>query len=426
MKKGIAILIAFALITMAFAQKVNAENELYTEPRINVGGGRAAWQWTDNIMLRNRLIANGETADGRGKFFGRVETRLMIVDPNGNGLLNVLPRIGIATPVAHMAGTYRITDYLAFGMGSNFLHKKAGAYTSGCGDIYWAEDSDFGCAGGLFAASKNYAHVQTKGIFAALLGDGIGLDGFTAVLGFNNDWFNKNMASFCVGAKYKLDLFGISARWHGTFGDEYTRADIVPAAFAASGSADRKSDYNHEFYVGANFSGLKDLPVGIELGAGFLAKLSKAGSVTNSNFAVSAQSEFDFRNGIKDAVWLTLGFGKFNNETAKILPFGIGNKLSYEIGGDYDASFGFDVAYMQDYLTSDLKSAKTTGASSMDIYVSPVFSWTMGKSSFEIALRNDIKGHLEYTEKNNNDWAFTRVFGDEVLVCIPITWTYKF
>lgn len=418
MKKGIAILIAFALITMAFAQKVNMVNELYTEPRINVGGGTAAWEWADTNLLRERLIANGETADGRGKYFGRVETRLIVVDPNGNGLLNILPRIGISTPVAHMAGTYRITDYLAFGIGSNFLHKKAGAYTSGCGDIYWAEDSDFGCAGGLFAASKNYAHVQTRGIFAALLGNGIGLDGFTAVLGFNNDWFNKNMASFFLGAKYKTDLFGISTRWHGTFGSN--------GATLPNGSAERKSDYNHEFYVGANFSGLKDLPVGIELGAGFLAKLSKAGSVTNSNFAVSAQSEFNFRNGIKDAVWLTVGFGKFNNETAKILPFGIGNKLSYEIGGDYDASFGFDVAYMQDYLTKDLKSAKATGASSMDIYVSPAFSWTMGKSSFEIALRNDIKGHLQYTDKSSDDWAFTRVFGDEVLVCIPITWTYKF
>ena len=441
MKKIIAILVALAVVSMAFAQTVSVKNELYTCPVITVNGANCAWSWDDNTMLRDRIDFSAETADGRAKVYGRVGTRLAITDPAGAGLLNVLPRIGIVQSTQNawwwdLGATYKCTDFLAFGMGSGegSLHYKAGGYTGGCGDIYWENNADFNGANGMFGSWKNYARVQGNGIFVALLGGGIGLDGFTAVLGFDNDWFNKNMASFNFGVKYNADVFGVSARYHGSFGDQYHSNVIANAAYGATtGSADRKSDYSHEFYVGANYSGLKDLAVGIDLGAGFLAQLGRTQSTATNRMAASIQSSFDFRNGITDALWLTVGFGRFtdgNNNvvSAKVLPFGIGNKLAYKIGGDYNATFKFDIAYMQDFLSRKLKDSdgKVSPNFSMDIYISPSFSWTMGKSTFEIGLRNDVKGHLGYTEKTANDWAFTRVFGDEAKIRIPMSWTYQF
>jgi hypothetical protein len=415
MKKIIAILVALAVVSMAFAQTVSVSNELYTEPTVIVNGANTAWHWGDNSLLRDRIDFSGETADGRAKFYGRVGTRLGITAPDGTGLLNVIPRIGIVQDTQNawwwdLGATYRFTDYLAFGMGSGegSLHYKAGGYTGGCGDIYWENNADFSPANGLFGAWKNYARVQGNGIFLAFLGDGVGVDGFTAVLGFDNDWFNKNMASFNFGVKYTaIDALGLSARYHGSFGKQYHSATLSDAAYGAfDGSADRKSDYAHEFYVGASYSGLKDLAIGIDLGAGFIAKLGREQSTITNLMGASLSSTFDFRNDMTDQVWVTVGFGRFtdaggNVVSAKVLPFGVGNKFTYKIGGDFDAKFTFDVAYMQDYLERKIKEnpGMRTAANSMDIYVSPAFNWTIGKSTFEIGLRNDVKGHLAYTEK---------------------------
>ena len=166
---------------MAFAQTVSVKNELYTCPVITVNGANCAWSWDDNTMLRDRIDFSAETADGRAKVYGRVGTRLAITDPNGAGLLNVLPRIGIVQSTQNawwwdLGATYKCTDFLAFGMGSGeaSLHYKAGGYTGGCGDIYWENNADFNGANGMLGSWKNYARVQGNGIFVALLGGGIG------------------------------------------------------------------------------------------------------------------------------------------------------------------------------------------------------------------------------------------------------------
>ena len=433
MKKIIAILVALAVVSMAFAQTVNMSNTVEMRPVITVNGGRAAWSWApmdrkDGAIFADELEASGETGDGRGKFLGRVRTDLLTVEPNGTGLLNIMPRIGLKVRGADFLGTYNALDFLAFGFGTYMEPYAAGGYLSAAYEMvrpndgnengsWWAEGGNNGQTWGAFNSATNW-----NGAFVTFLGDGVGVDGFKASFILNNDWFNKNTASFAIQLGYSADLFGVTALYDGAFGTQ--SADGTGALPA--GAYDSKSDYSHGIRLGVAFHGLKDLAVGIELGAAFDAEFRKTGGNTSSLFGVGVGSTFDFRNNITDKVSVRVGFGNVNNEAVKVIPFGVGNELTYVIGGEYDAKFSFETWYMQNSLNQKLKDSKATPALSNDIYVYPRFQFSMGKSTFVFGVKNDVTGHMEYVDKTDNDWAYTKLFGDQVRVEIPISWKYTF
>ncbi len=81
---------------------------------------------------------------------------------------------------------------------------------------------------------------------------------------------------------------------------------------------------------------------------------------------------------------------------------------------------------MQNALNQKLKDAKWTASRSNDIYIYPRFQFSMGKSTFVFGVKNDITGRMEYVDKTDNDWAHTKLYGEQVRVEIPIKWTYNF
>ena len=434
MKKIIAILLALAVVSMAFAQTVNMSNTLETRPVITVNNGTTAWSWGaerfDGAFLRDTIEASGETGDGRGKFDGKVYGNIGFNEPNApvTGIMNVVPRIGLACGIgADFIGTYKATDFLAFGVSTWMAPYAAGGYLGSVFNMprvndgnengsWWTAGGNQGDNWGAWGDANWW-----NGAFVTFLGDGVGIDGLKASLRFNADYINKNTFSFGAQVTYNPELFGVTLRYDGTFGDNDA---TLPA-----GSNERKGYYNHEIAAGVAFRGLKDLAVGIDLGAAFDAVFSKGASGhANSIYGAGVGATFDFRNSITDKLWARVGFGQSEGVTYKVLPFGVGNELVYKIGGDYDATFSFELAYLQNGLDRKLKEAdgKRTLANSNDIYVYPRFAFTMGKSSFVFGVKNDVSGHLEYTEKNENDWAYTKLFGDQVRVEIPIKWTYKF
>ena len=422
---------------MAFAQTISMSNTVEMRPVITVNSGSAAWNWAaenreDGSMFADVLQASGETADGRGKFIGQVRTDLLVKDPAGAGLMNIMPRIGLKIRDARFLGTYKALDFLAFGFGNWQEPYSAGAYLSAAYEMvrpaggdedgsWWTNEGWAGDVWGAWNSANNWA-----GAFVTFLGEGVGIDGFKASLILNNDWFNKNTASFAIQLGYSADLFGVTALYDGAFGTQSAGEGVTNNGQLPVGAYDSKSDYAHNINLGVAFHGLKDLPVGIELGAAFAAAFSKVGATSSSKFSVGVGSEFDFRNNITDKVMVRVGFGNVDNESVKVLPFGVGNLLTYVIGGDYDAKFSFETWYMQNALNQKLKDSKATTANSNDIYIYPRFQFSMGKSTFVFGVKNDINGHMEYVDKTDNDWAYTKLFGDQVRVEIPIKWTYNF
>ena len=435
MKKIIAILLALAVVSMAFAQTVSMNNVLETRPVILINGGAGQWSWAaereDGAFFKDTINAEAETADGRGKAKANVSSTLRVVDAASTGLLNVLPRIGITSPVANAAASYKATDFLAFGFGSMnsyMLHYAVGGYGS---TVQGMPGLDGGRenASALFPGWLAWNGSEfMNGAFVEFLGGGVGLDGFKAALIFDNDWLNKNTFSFALQVGYDAGIFGVTAKYDGTFGTQGGGNTAYTAGVTAVpyGLAANKGNYAHDFAVGVKYRGLEDLAVGIGLGAAFDVNIAKAG-VGYTAFGVGLQADFNFRNGITDTLWAKVGFGQDATGTSvKVLPFAVGTELKYAIGGDYDAQFVFELAYGQGALTDKLKTALATPANSNDIYIYPSFSFTMGKSNFLFGVKNDVAGHLTYTEKTPDDWAHTRVFGDQVRVEIPIRWTYTF
>ncbi len=454
-KKIIAILVALAVVSMAFAQTVSMSNTLEARPVILVNGGAAQWAWgadrSDGALFKDTLDVSGETADGRGKFKASVYEFFKVVDPAGAGLLNIVPRFGFTAPSGDVIATYKVLDFLAFGIATYHAPYNAGGYLNAAYEMPGVPDHGEGASYWYENGNKNGnkwdafgSATQWNGIFATFLGDGVGVDGLKASIYFNNDLFNKNTFSLGVLGGYWGELFSVSAKYDGAFGNQSATVDEGATAMAKAagysisaaspwglnaGSYDKKSDYTHNFAAGVEYAGLKDLTVGIKLGAAFNAVFSRTGSDQNQHFGVGVGADFDFRNNITDKVWARVGFGNTKGTSYKVLPFGVGNNLKYAIGGDFDAVFTFDIAYLQDGLNKKLKEAdgKQTAANSMDIYVYPRFEFTLGKkNTFVFGVKNDVIGHLSYVEKDNNDWAHTKVWGDQVRVEIPIKWTYKF
>jgi len=425
MKKIIAILLALAVVSMAFAQTVNMSNTLETRPTVYVNGGAAAWEWAaerqTGAFLRNTVEASGETGDGRGKFDAWVYEDLRVTDPAGAGLLNILPRIGFTAPWADVAASYKAADFLAFGFGTKMLPYVVGGYL---GSVYDFPGVDGGRENGS-AFNADWAWNSANfwnGAFVTFLGDGVGFDGFKASLRFCDDWLNKNSFSFGVHASYDAGIFGASVKYDGTFGANGSAFTVANN----KGIVDRKGDYTHEFALGVAYRGLKELAVGIDLGAAFDAILGKDANGNSTKMGIGASANFDFRNGITNKVWGRVGFGTVYGQSYKVLPFGVGDELTYAIGGDYNSKFIFEIAYLQNGMNDKLKTALATPGNSADIYVYPSFSFTMGKNDFLFGVKNDITGHLSYVEKTADDWAHTKVWGDAVRVEIPIKWTYHF
>ena len=86
-------MIAFIFaITCIFAQTVSITNTVKTEPAIRVDGGVAYFGYKNDVALRDEVVGEAITADGRARVIGRVRFDLQSTDPNRVGILSVKPR----------------------------------------------------------------------------------------------------------------------------------------------------------------------------------------------------------------------------------------------------------------------------------------------------------------------------------------------
>ncbi|MBP5794340.1 MAG: hypothetical protein J6W46_12000, partial [Spirochaetaceae bacterium] len=92
MKKIIAILLALAVVSMAFAQTVSISNELSTDPTITINGGTTYWGF-DSAFLTDKVTGEAITADGRAKVKGVVKFQIETLTPLQNeSILSFKPR----------------------------------------------------------------------------------------------------------------------------------------------------------------------------------------------------------------------------------------------------------------------------------------------------------------------------------------------
>ena len=61
MKKIIAILLALAVVSMAFAQTVSIPNKLSTDPEITIDGGKMYWGFANSNFLRDEVTRKRES-----------------------------------------------------------------------------------------------------------------------------------------------------------------------------------------------------------------------------------------------------------------------------------------------------------------------------------------------------------------------------
>ena len=82
MKRIIAILACLAVVFAAFSQTVSVTNTVSTEPVITVDGGNHYWGFTDNYFLREEVVGEAITADGRARVKGKIRFDLQTLDPS--------------------------------------------------------------------------------------------------------------------------------------------------------------------------------------------------------------------------------------------------------------------------------------------------------------------------------------------------------
>ncbi|MBO4759719.1 MAG: hypothetical protein J5505_06645, partial [Spirochaetaceae bacterium] len=351
MKKIISIFICLAVVFAAFSQTVSITNTVSTEPVITIDDGNHYWGFTDDYFLREEVVGEAITADGRAKVKGKIRFDVQSLDPGESSLLSVKPRWSWNSSTdasdgnrSRVAALLKPFDWLEVGVGnlaSVGYAFKLGPNFSGDG---WTDDYSEGwnVINGIVGKFQNIHMLIKDGIQVSYIGVpglkiGFGLRSANANL---NTMIKKSMFNgAALGAKYSADLFEVGAKWAGNFGAEK----------GVTAEDSDKSYQDHTLYAGFTFKGLEEAKIGttIYTGVGFYTQ--KASKVKDTKattaFLFDVGAGFDFRNGISDDVNVAVGYNKIGGEASKVLPFCVRNTLSYEVSSD--ATFTFELCYAQ-------------------------------------------------------------------------------
>jgi len=482
MKKIIAILLALAVVSMAFAQTVSVSNTLSTEPVITIDGGNHYWGFGGGNTLREEVVGEAVTADGRAKVKGRIRFDLQTLDPSESSVLNLKPRWSWNSKAdAHdgnrssVAALLKPFDWLevgignlddvgyAFGVGPNF------SWANWSDKYEWGFNTIIGLAGkwqGAHSLIKDGIQVAYVGVPGLKVGFGL-----ASAFNETNQWGAQNYQTMvkkgvfrgpALAAQYSADLFNVGVKWSGNFGA--TANDATAAATTTTAAGNDKAAQEHQIYAAFEFKGLNEAKIGTSLYAAVGYYMSKASPiefwdyydnvagavVTRNNTAVSSflfgvGAGFNFRNGISDDVAVTVGYNKIGSTTSKVLPFCVRNNLKYSVSSD--ANFNLEMCYSQNglaektivkgtentnaaLLTTGAAGAALTPTTDNDfgwlIAVRPAFSFSMGAHSFNFAVQTVVFGDIVPHAKSGHEWSWTGLRGRKANVGFPISWGYKF
>ena len=469
MKKIIAILLALAVVSMAFAQTVSISNELMTSPEITVDGSGAYWGFANKYFLRDEVNGEAVTADGRAKVKGRIRFDLQTMTPDENTLLNLKPRWSWNSNAnaadgnrSSVGAVLKPFDSIEIGIGN--LDEVGYGFSCVPQSISWKLYSDdwkygFNTIIGLAGMWQNVHQLINDGIQVVYTGVpglkiGAGLSSARPTGGDRNKPGATDMDTMikkgvfnglALGANYGTDLFSVGARWAGNFGWEKAGASTGVAAETD------KSYQDHTITAGITFNGLNEAKIGTTLHAAVGYYTEKASQLRNegktiSSWIIGVGADFNFRNGISDSVAFDVGYNKVGGVSTKVLPFCIRNTINYSVSSD--AKFSFAMCYSQaglDEKTSVKGSAATNlgqingvatpstdvtgwanGGRTWLIGAKPSFSFSMGAHTFSFAVKTVVLGDIIPHAKTGHEWGWTGLKGYKAIVDIPLSWKYTF
>lgn len=482
MKKIIAILLALAVVSMAFAQTVSISNKLSTDPEIEINGGANYWGFANSNFLRDEVNGEAVTADGRAKVKGRIRFDIQTLQPAETSILSFKPRWSWNSQAdandgnrSCVAAVLKPWDFLEIGIGN--LDEVG--YARGAGPNFdWSEWSTWykwgyniipGLVGRWQRASDlvyDGIHVVYTGVPNLWIGAGLSSarnekneQGFTE----RESMLKKGMFNgLSIGAGYDADLFSVGAVWKGNFGYESAGHIANPVA-----ENNDKGYQDHTIYASFTFKGLQEAKIGTNLYAAVGFYTAKASPLVNwagyvggtqgnalkdangnlfnasvTSFLFSVGAGLNFRNGISDDISVSVGYYKIAGITSKVLPFNVRNTIKYSASSD--ATFAFTIGYSQSGLAEKKAVAATTNLNNQSIatngaitpstkgeagyliYAYPRFSWNMGAHSFEMGVRTTVNGEIVPHAKSGFEWGWTGLKGDTAHVDFPISWTYTF
>jgi hypothetical protein len=460
MKKIIAILLALAVVSMAFAQTVSITNTLKTEPAITIDGGAHYWGFANSNFLRDEVVGEAITADGRARVKARIRFDLQTLTPFENSILNFKPRWSWNSDAnaadgnrSKVAALLKPIDQLEIGIGN-----LGDFYAVGCGPSlsykYWTDDYQTGwnVIPGLAGSWQNVHYVVGEGIHVAFVGvPNLKIVGGLISAGAERDTRVKKSVfrGAAFGATYDTDVFSVGANWKGNFGYTTARDAVANASYLAEGTD--KAYQDHTIYAGFTFKALQEAKIGttIDAGVGFYTQKASAlanNSVAQTAFLFGVGAGFNFRNGITDDVSVAVGYYKSGSDKAKVLPFAIKNNISYSVSSD--AKFSFDLVYSQSGLkeSTKVKAASNTsydpttgitrttpdntptvnGECGWLLAAKPTFEWTNGAHKFSIGVKTVTLGDIVPHAKSGWEWGWTGLRGIKADVSFPLSWTYTF
>lgn len=429
MKKIIAILLALAVVSMAFAQSVWVNNELYSTPEVTIGDGlaKSVWHFRENGdggLLTDKVSFGATTEDGRASIggnawvainpYGTVDSLALPTEPKTIGVLGKAIKLFGVTPRlqwnngADAWGKFKLfNNNIEVGIGSDL-----GTWGWGKG-LNWLTD-DVSVGSGFL----NCSCFTLPGVYVSY----IGIDGLQVAAGMHakedhwsnkaDGWFKKNLYPVMLMASYTNDLFDARVLWKGVFGED-------------SANNLKKEYSNNAFNVGFTFKGLESLAVGITPSVGFQYESDKS-EKTVSKTAVTADVNFNFKNGIQTKPYVTVVFGK-DKETDnnyKVLPFSVGNELTYSPNGD--CTFKLVTQYAQNGSTKAKKEFGATDKFTSEVRLAPEFSFNLNKSTFSFGVNTNVVSGYYYQVKTDYDWAYSFAAAEKARVRFPIKWTYHF
>ena len=449
MKKIISILICLAVVFAAFSQTVSVTNTVSTEPAITIDGGNCYWGFTDDYFLREEVVGEAITADGRARVKGKIRFDLQTLDPAESSILSFKPRWSWNSLAnandgnrSRVAALLKPVDWLEVGIGNLAgvgYAFKLGPNFSGNG---WTDDYNEGwnTISGIVGNFENIHMLIKDGIQVSYIGvPGLKVGfGLRSANGDRNTMIKKGMFNgAALGAKYSADLFEVGAKWAGNFGAE--------TGYLAD--QNDKAYQDHTFYAAATFKGLQEAKIGTTIHAGVGFYTAKASKVKNTKattaFLFDVGAGFDFRNGISDDVNVAVGYNKIDGTTSKVLPFCVRNTLTYEASSD--ATFTFELCYAQAGLKEkkQVAGAANTNSNALGpagaantptiddgygwlVAAVPTFEFTMGAHTFSMGVKSVVLGDIVPHAKSGHEWSWTGLRGQEANISFPLSWSYEF
>ena len=431
MKKLFSILL-IALIAMAMvaAQTVTISNELLTEPMITVDSNSNGtwWGYKNGTTLRDEVVGEGITADGRARVKGRVRFDVNFTDPTINSsLLTAKPRLSWGSSAdaldgnrSAVAAILKPTNYLEIGLGN--LHDVGYAFSVGSNPsaCAWTDPitTRWNVIPGLVGQWQNANELVSDGIYVAFTGVdnlkiGVGLR--SADANFATMIKKSVFKGPAAAVTYTHEKFDVGAKVAADFG-----------GINATNETD-KAYREYQAYAAFAYKGLQEAKVGTTLHAGAGVYTNNAstilGKAKTTTFLLDLGSDFNFRNGISDSLNVSVGYGKIDGVNRKTLPFAIKNTLAYTV---QDAKFAVETVYAQTSFDKRIKDIKTNespnglvGGANINydnlIAVNPSFQLTQGAHTFKVGVNTAVYNDLVAHEKIASEWRWTGIKGVNIL-----------